>query len=197
MPLDTARKAPAGLERLVFFPLTADTDAALTYGTAYPMVKALMTIDDQATSYTATMYVEGMAVDMITVSTGGTINIGITQLNAQDHITILGKTEKGKGYISNKNDATPFVGVAYMSTNSDGTVNLHKIFKAKFSKGNKSRATIGDGAPTFQTDTLNGTFSATIFDGNSKAEVFNLNRTTDATLITTWFTDGKAVVTGP
>lgn len=191
MTNEQKRKAPYGIDRLVIFPIVADGADGLVYGDAYPLDKSLMSANDQPTSNSTSLYASNQEVDRVTTNTGGTLEIGITQLNAQDHITILGAKAVGTtGYISNKDDAAPFVGVAYISNNSDGTVNLHKFFKCKFTKGNKSRQSKGDGSATFQTDTLSGNYSPTIFDGNDKAEVFNLSPTTDRALIDAWLSEG-------
>lgn len=191
----TERKAPTGLKRLTYFPLTADTASALTYGEAYPMSKAFMSADYQAATQTAGLYADNQEVDHVVVSTGGTLNNSVTQLNTEDHITILGAKAApgGKGYVLNKDDAAPYLGVAYMTTNSDGTVNLLKFFKVKFSKGQTTNQSTGEGAPTFATNTLNGNYVPTLYDGNAMAEAKGLDPVTDAAFIESWFTEGDFI----
>ena len=190
------RKSPYGINRLVTFPVTADSEEAFTCGDAYPISKSIMSFDFQAASQSAKQYAENQEVEYIVVNTGGTLNVTLTQLSVQDHIELLGAkaTPDGKGYIINKDDFASYNCVAIAST-VGGKLNLYKFFKVKFAKGQTSIASTGEGAPQFATNPLNGSYVPTLYGGNAMAEAKGLDPSVaaDAAFIEKWFTEGDFI----
>ncbi len=192
---NTERSPVKGLKKLVMWPLVADTEELLTYGTANPFVKSLMTATDTPTIVEGELPADNQIVESDMEVTGGTLAIGITALNEGDRNLIYGNKLVNGTVIQNKDDMGSYIAVAYMTNRSDGKANLYKKLKARFSPSAETFNTQQVGNISYATTTINGKYIPTINDGNFGGTRYGVDPIADKTIIDNWFTE--ALYLGP
>lgn len=186
--LNTDRKSPIGLERLVIWPMTADATGGITHGAASEISKILMTASDTPTIIQADQSADNQIVDSVCAKNGGALDLSVANLSAADRVTIYGETADGETNVTNKDDVVPYVAVAYMTKRTDGKVNLYKYPKVKFIEQQESFETVKKDGVTFATTTLKGNYEPTLANGDARYVRRGVDPTTDSEFITAWFT---------
>lgn len=188
--LDSKRKSPIGLERLVVWQMTADEDTGITYEeTATEISKTLMTASDTPSFSQAEQSADNQVVDEVSAKTGGQLTLGLTNLNSEDRVLIYGEKADNETNITNKDDVVPYLCVAFMTTRSDGKVNLYKYPKIKFVEQAENFETIKRDGITFATSSMQGNYIPTVANGDARYVRRGLDRKTDAAAIASWFTE--------
>lgn len=191
--LNTDRKSPIGLERLVVWPVTSDATGSIVYSeTASEIAKALMTAADAPAIVQADQSADNQVVDEICAKNGGELTLGLTNLNSEDRVLLYGEISDNETNITNKDDIVPYVCVAYMTKRSDGKVNLYKYPKVKFVEQQESFETVKKDGVSFATSSLKGSYSPTLANGDARYVRRGVDPTTDTDFITTWFTEAAA-----
>ena len=187
--LNTDRKSPIGLERLVIWPITQDTSEGITYGeTPVEIKKALMTASDTPAISQATQDADNQVVDEVCAKTGGQLTLGVTGLNSEDRVAIYGEKSDSETNITNKDDVIPYVCTAYMTKRSDGLVNLYKYPKIKFIEQQESYETVKRDGVTFAASSLQGNYIPTVANGDARYVRRGVDPATDSAFIQSWFT---------
>lgn len=183
-----------GIDKLVMWELTADTSSAITYGTeATEFLKKLMTRTDTPATAQAQLDACNQTVDQFVAINGGELSIGVTDLDSTERALIFGETADASGVNVNAKDDRPnYLCVAYMTTRSDGKVNLYKYPKVMFMPQAETAETQKKGAVTYQTITVKGNYIPTIKDGSARYVKYGVDPAADASLVTTWFSDAAA-----
>lgn len=189
--LNTDRKSPIGLERLVIWPMTKDDSEGITHGTASEISKILMTASDTPTIIQAYQSADNQIVDSVCAKNGGALDLSVTNLSAADRVVFYGETEDNETNITNKDDIVPYVAVAYMTKRTDGKVNLYKYPKVKFTEQQESFETINNNGVNFATTSLKGNYEPTLANGDARYVRRGVDPKTDSELITTWFTTAE------
>lgn len=187
-------KPPVGLERLVMWPLTEDDETGeATYGTAHPFFKKLMSASPTPSIAEASLDADDQTIDHVVDKNGGELSIGLTALSGEDRTLLYGERKEGKVSISNKDDVSPYVGVAYMTPRRDGLVNLYKYPKVCFAPQGETYNTQKKGGIEYATTTIKGTYMPLLENGDDCYRALGVDPKEDAALITAWFTDGGAI----
>lgn len=186
--LNTDRKSPMGLERLVIWPMTADASDGITHGAAVEISKVLMSASDTPTIIQADQSADNQVVDSVCAKNGGSLDLNVTNLSAADRVALYGERADSETNVTNKDDVVPYVAVALMTKRSDGKVNLYKYPKVKFSEQQESFETVKKDGVTFATTALKGSYEPTVANGDARYVRRGVDPKTDATFVTTWFT---------
>jgi len=191
-----ASGAVIGIDRLVMWPVTADTSSGITYGdTATAFTKKLMTKQDTPTVNTANLDACNQTVDDYVAINGGELTIGITDLDGTERTLLYGETANVSGVnVSNGDDRPGDLCVAFMTTRSDGKVNLFKYSKTKFSPQAESAETTKKNGITYQTISLKGEYKPSIYDKNARYVQYGVDPVTDAAVVTAWFASAEGTI---
>ena len=131
--VSTERHPSVCTRRFATAKLTADTAEALTYEKPIEILSDLITAQYQPKMNSAEMYASGIAVESYVAKAGGTLNITVVGLNSDDEKEYFGCTIRDDNVIeSASTDYVPDRMVIYSTERSDGTMNLYKFLKAKF-----------------------------------------------------------------
>lgn len=175
--LNTERKSPVNTRRFAIAPLTSDTGAALTYGAVKEWDKALISVKNTPKQNSATQYASGQQIDGYVAKAGGTLDINVPALTAQDEVDLFGSTfdSTSNTLASNKDDVIPYVMVIWSTANSNGTINLHKCMKIKFQNGGDTVETSDDNGIKYQNVSLSGTYEPLIKTGDDIISIKGLD----------------------
>lgn len=191
MATNTERKSTVNVKQLVVFPMTLDNETTITYGTATPIAKVLMAATDAPSVATGTQEAEGQTVESYSAVTGGKLDIDLTALNSADRVLFYGETIKNGTNVTNKDDFSEYVMVAYMTVRGDGLVNLKKFPKIRFSPQSETDNQMEKNGIKYSTSKLSGEYLPTINDGDAKYVRYGVDPVVDAAIITSWFTDAS------
>lgn len=181
-----------GLDKLVIFPLTEDTADILSYGAGIGMLdKKLMTAADAPAVTTGELSASNQVVDVYVANEGGELTLGITDLTSEEREAIYGEQVTNGTNVVNKDDIAGNLCVAFMTTCSDGTVNLYKYPKTVFSPQAENYETRKKGSVTYATVSIKGTYMPTINGGDAKYMRLGADPVADAAIITSWFGTGE------
>lgn len=149
-----------GLKHVVFAPITAETDSAVTYGTGFVVGKA-MTANINIASANVKLYGDDAVAESDTGFTEGTVDIGVTKMTDDIQVNMLGHTagtgEGTTGEITAKgSDQAPYGGLGFYAPKLDDGVRKYRgiwFTKTKASEPNESLST-KQGATAFVTPSI-------------------------------------------
>lgn len=180
-------KTAIGLKRLAIFPITTETDSTVTYGTTLSIQKKLMTAKSTPKTSEAQLEADNQIVDAVSTTDGYDIEIGVTDLESSERVTIYGETVDGGTNVTSIDSVGTYVGVAYMTTRADGLVNLYKYPKVIFSQSEESVETKKQGTVNYQTLTLKGKTMPLLSDKTTRYVRYGVDPSTDSAIIESWF----------
>lgn len=189
MSASNERRSPVSVLELAYAPLTVDSKDQVTYGAVVNMGGTLISANYAPQMNTTSQFAGGQQYDSYTSKSGGTVDIQVPGLNGTDQQGLLGyKLNSTTGLItSNKSDVVPFVMVIYSTETSEGRINLYKFPKTKFTTSGENATTKESNGVTFQTTTLNGTYSPLIKTGDDMFCLKGLDPVEDSETINAWF----------
>lgn len=194
--MTTTKRSPVkGLQKLVMWQLISDTEELLEYGPANAFVKSLMTATDTPNVSEGELSADDQTVESDMEVAAGTLAVGVTGINEADRLMIYGNKLVNGTVIQNKDDLGSYVATSYMTTRSDGKVNLYKKLKVRFAPSAETFNTRQVGNISYATTTINGKYIPTIKDGNLGATRYAVDPVADKTIIDSWFTE--ALYLGP
>lgn len=180
-----AKSAKIGLDQLHYATVTADTEAALTYGTvvSFPgvMTAKVTSENNQATQY------DDNGLAEVAYSRGKiTIELKVRDLDLDTHAALLGHTITAGVMVSNAGDTPPYVALGFRAKKANGKYRYKWLLKGQFVEPDDESETLGEKI-AFQNATIKGTFAKTEHNGD-------IERTTDedatgfvAATATAWF----------
>ena len=183
------RHSDLGIQRLAVWKLTSDSDTATEYDMVKEINKAVMTITVTPAVTSAEQYAEDTTTEYFSQNIGGTIALEVTDLTSEEESLIYGSQIVNRVLVSNKDDMSNYLCVAYQTKRSDGLVNLYKVLKAVFPKSAKTHNTIQKSSVTFSTVSLNGEYVPVFSTGDDRYQLKAVNPKTDTNIINKWFTE--------
>lgn len=183
--------------------LTEDSGNTLTYGEVEEIETDLVTIKYTPKMNTASMFASGIAVESYVAKSGGTLDLTVVGLTAEEEKSYFGSTvlaDKNNLVVENANDYVPDRMVIWSTQRSDGRINLYKIMKAKFSSQGEEASTSDDSGVKYNGTALQAEYKATIHSGDIlfKEKKVNPETAEGKALIDEWFATalGGIVLTG-
>lgn len=160
-----------GLQHIVAAPITKENDGALpTYGPGVLVGRAI-SADISFNRADVTLEADDATVESDNSITGGTIRLGVDDLNDEARVALMGDVNvAGEGAAAEYDEigmAAPYVGVAYVRARMyNGKMSYRAMFipKAQFGTTDESAATRGR-QTQFQTPTINGNIMGVEIDG--------------------------------
>src|SRR5574344_2074366 len=157
-----------GCDKFYYAPITADTNAAITYGAMIRIV-GLMKIDIQPASNSATLYADNGPAETASSLGKITISLETKDLPLEHQAALLGHTVTAGVMVSKTTDTAPYVAILFQSQKGSGGIIYKKYLKTRFSDPQDNNATKGENV-TFQTPTITGEAVAREFDKEWKRE---------------------------
>lgn len=183
--------------------LTEDSGNALTYGAVEEIETNLITIKYTPKMNSASMYASGIAVESYVAKSGGTLDVTVVGLTADEEASYFGASVLAGSndlIVDNANDYVPDRAVIWSTQRSDGKINLYKIMKAKFASQGEQADTSDDSGVKFNGTALQAEYKALINSGDIMFRMKKVDPDTPAgaALIETWFATalGGVVITG-
>lgn len=188
---DTSRAPSVSTDRLAFAPLTVDTGTTLTYGEVVEIDKVLISVSRTPKMNSSKMYASGQCIASYVAKAAGQLQITMPSLDNSDEVLLFGKTydETTKTVTNNKDDYVPAVMAIYSTKRADGTVNLYKVMKVKFTEGAENIETQDDSGAKFQSVQISGDYEQLIKNGDDVIMLRGVDPSTSdgKTIITAWF----------
>jgi len=174
------KKPVFGVDRLAFAPITTDSAENITYGTVVEWKKALIRAALTPNNASGSLEASDQTVDQYVMKMGGSLEIVTTALVPEDDVLLFGdKKDTATGVITTSgDDIVPEVMCIYSTRRSDGTMNLYKVHKTKFSPPTETGETATVGNRPYQTISLQGNYVNTLFDGRSVSKLRGLDVST-------------------
>lgn len=134
---------------------------------------------------------EDITVASYVAKAAGQLQITMPSLDNSDEVLLFGKTydETTKTVTNNKDDYVPAVMAIYSTKRADGTVNLYKVMKVKFTEGAENIETQDDSGAKFQSVQISGDYEQLIKNGDDVIMLRGVDPSTSdgKTTITAWF----------
>lgn len=174
------KTAPVNVKRLTIFYKEEETEKTLN------LTGRLMAYKDTMSSNSEPLSGDGEVQDIAYGYSTGSLELDIHELTGAERAIMYGEKIKNGTNVTTANDNPPYVGVALLVERNDGTVNLHKWFKVKFTPNDESVTQISNGKKTFSTTSIKGIY---INDANNsyRASRRQIDPTTEATTVENWF----------
>lgn len=183
--------------------LTEDSGTNLAYGEVKEIETDLITIKYTPKMNSASMYASGIAVESYVAKSGGTTDITVVGLTADEEADYFGATVLANHndlVVDNANDYVPDRMVIWSTQRSDGKMNLYKIMKAKFASQGEQADTSDDNGVKYTGTSLQADYKALINSGDIMFKEKKVDPDTEvgAALINAWFATalGGLVITG-
>lgn len=184
---------PINVKNLKIFPMTteetATTDAV--YGEGISFVNRFMSFTDTPKQNSGSLFGDGAKTHSNVSKDGGELTLNIQKYSADESVNLFDETKEVDGTVSmGKDDVIPYVAVAFEVENDDGTVDLYKYPKVKFTEQARTVQQKGENGVTYSTMELKGDY---IFDLKNKKARYrkeDLSPETDAEEIAAWFESG-------
>lgn len=183
--------------------LTEDSGNALTYGDVEEIETDLVTIKYTPKMNSASMYASGIAVESYVAKSGGTLDVTVVGLTADEEASYFGASVLAGSndlIVDNANDYVPDRAVIWSTQRSDGKINLYKIMKAKFASQGEQADTSDDSGVKFNGTALQADYKALINSGDIMFRMKKIDPDTPAgaAIIEAWFATalGGVVITG-
>lgn len=180
---NTTSTAPVNVKKLVIWSYENGEESAKILD----LEGRLMGYKDTLTSNSTNLNGDGKVTDVAYGVSGGTLELDIHELTDVERTAIYGEKQVKGANVTTDSDNPPYVAVALIVERNDGTVNLHKWFKVKFTPNDENVVQISDGKKTYSTISLKGTY---IDNGavGYRASRRRLSPVTDVNIITQWTT---------
>ena len=183
--------------------LTEDSGNALTYGDVEEIETDLVTIKYTPKMNSASMYASGIAVESYVAKSGGTLDVTVVGLTADEEASYFGASVLAGSndlIVDNANDYVPDRAVIWSTQRSDGKINLYKIMKAKFASQGEQADTSDDSGVKFNGTALQADYKALINSGDImfRMKKIDPDSPAGAAIIEAWFATalGGVVITG-
>lgn len=184
----TDRKSPVNTRRFATAPLTSDTAEELVYGDVTEVTSTLITAKYTPKMNSAEQYASGIAVDGYVSKAGGTLDLNVVGLNADDEHNYFGSTIRADGVIESKStDVVPDLMVIYSTERSDGTLNLYKFLKTKFTSQGETAETTDASGIKYTGTAMKGDYKNTLNNNKDMVLVKGIDPKTNAEFIDNWF----------
>lgn len=171
--------------------LKEDSGATLEYGDVKEIETDLITIKYTPKMNSAKMHASGVPVEEYVAKTGGTVNVTVVGLTADEEQDYFGSTlDTETGLLTeNKNDIVPDRMIIWSTLRSNGNYNLHKIMKAKFISQGEEVKTTDDNGVTFTGTSLQADYKPVINSGDIMFTEKNIDISTPEgkQIIEDWF----------
>ena len=184
--------------------LTEDSGTALTYGDVKEIETDLITVKYTPKMNSASMYASGIAVESYVAKSGGTVDLTVVGLTAEEEADYFGAAVLAANndlIVDNANDYVPDRMIIWSTQRSDGKMNLYKIMKAKFSNQGEQADTSDDNGVKYTGTSLQADYKALIRSGDIMFKEKKVDPDTEAgaALISAWFETalGGIVITDP
>jgi phi13 family phage major tail protein len=184
--------ATIGLDRLVYAPITENTNGDETYGTPITLAKAI-SAELSVELAEATLYADDGIAELVKEFKNGKLTLGVDNIGRGVAATLTGATVDENGVlVSTSEDGGNPVAIGFRAKKSNGKYRYLWLFKVKFATPSTSLATKGDSI-TFSTPTIEGTVMRRNKPDAAnkhpwKAEVNEDDDGVASTTISTWFT---------
>lgn len=182
--------AQVGLNKLYYAPVTADTEAAITYGTPV-RISGAINADIKPGAQSGTLFADDGPREVDTVLGEIDVTLELADLPLATAAALLGATlDATTGELIHKStDVAPYVALLFQSAKADNTIRYVKLLKGKFSANEEVYKT-KDNSITFQTPKLTGKFVARIHDSAWIRKIDSDSTATGATAaIAAWYTN--------
>ena len=149
--------ATVGLRDLFYAPIITTANGTDNYGMPVRMAKAIQ-VDLTVETAEATLYADD-GVDEIEKSfVGGTITLGVNDLEPAIQAVLLGQKQDSNGVIvASGDDESPYVAIGYRATKMRGVFRFMWLYKVKFAVPNETYQTKGSSV-TFNNPSIVGSF---------------------------------------
>lgn len=158
--------AKVGLSGLCYAPLTADTAAALTYGSVAP-IPQVISLSVKRNQETVKLYADNGLVAVDFSAGDADVEIELGKMSVELRAALLGLTATA-GLLKKGNIASSlYVALGWIEHREDGTKAYHWLLKGKFADPDDDFKTKGE-KTEFQTFKLKGSFCNTTNNGNAE-----------------------------
>lgn len=186
-------KVPINIKDLAIFPMITEETAAIaaTYGENKSFKNRFMSFNDTPKSQSGSLLGDGAITNQYSAKNGGDLTLNIQQLVAGERVALFDESEETDGTTSmGKDDLVPYCAVVFKVENDDGTIDLYKYPKVKFTEQQTGVEQKSENGVKYSTTSLKGTY---IFDlKNKKARHIkeDMDEVTDAAEIAAWYESG-------
>lgn len=192
MSLNAHGRPAVSTDRFATAILTEDSGTTLTYGSVEEIESDLITIKYTPKMNNAQMFASGIAVESYVAKAGGTLDVTVVGLTAEEEKSYFGSTlltDSNNLLVENKDDYVPDRMVIWSTTRSNGKKNLYKVMKAKFTSQGEEASTTDDSGVKFNGTALQADYKATINSGDIMFTLKDVDPETEAgaALIAQWF----------
>lgn len=170
--VDNTDNTVVGVDKFHFSVLETDTPDYIKYGDMYD-VPGSIEISATPTVVSESLYADNVAVIVYTATSGVEVTVERTNLPDEILAVLLGNQVDGAIRHVNSGAKSPYVGIAWRQSYSDGSYGYVKLFKGKFQEPENISRTREEGIE-FQTRTLTGSFTETRFRHTNGDEEFPL-----------------------
>lgn len=180
-----SKKVLIGLDKFYYALLNSDTTAGVSYQTPVAL-KGALTVAYNPNSTVATLFADDGPYD--TAETIGEIelDVGVADISQEDYAAILGHTITGGVMTELATDQPVDVAFGFRAKRSNGGYSYFWFLKGKFSKPSMNHET-KSGSINWQTPTMNGKFSARVYDGKYKSSTRDDATDYTAAIGSAWF----------
>ncbi len=171
------RKSNVTTLRFAVAPLETDSADELKYGAVTEMQNNLITAGYQPTINRASQYASGVQVEEYAAKNGGTLNVTVCGLTAEDEELFTGSAYDADSSVitSNKDDIIPDLMAIWSTKRSDGTINLYKAPKVKFASQGETVNTTDENGITYQATSLQGNYRPLLKTGDDIFSIKGVN----------------------
>ena len=149
--------AKIGLKNIYVAKMLTESPTETTYTTPRKISKA-MTANISPNVNSANLPGDDQIQETIEELESVSVEIGINDLNLEDHAYLLGKTVDSQGGVTDSiYDEAPYVALGYEVPLTKGRKRMTWLFKGKFALPSEQDQT-KQGSPSFQTPTISATF---------------------------------------
>lgn len=153
--------AKIGLNSFRYSKLTEASDGTPSYAGASSCGKAV-SCSVSITNNSAVLYADDAIAESDTSFSGGTVTLGVDNLDLSTQATLLGHTYTDSVITRSNEDTAPYVGmgrIVTMMVNGSYVYKVEFLYKVKFSEPNQDNTTKGENVE-FGTTELEGTIMA-------------------------------------
>lgn len=169
--------------------LRNESEATATYGEAVSFQKRFMTVSDTPTTVSDQLFGDGEVAADYNAITGGTLELGLTDLSNTDRVLIYGESVKDGTNVITTDTNSGYNVVAYSGKQQNGLLTLVKYLRVKFAPGQEQAQQVTNSGVNWATKTVSGTYSADPETGIFRYIRDNVDPTKDSEIITKWFSD--------
>lgn len=148
--------ATIGLDRLVYAPITENSNGEETYGTPITLAKAI-SAELSVELAEATLYADDGVAELVKEFKNGKLTLGVDNIGRGVAAVLTGAVVDGSGVlVSSSEDGGAPVAIGFRAKKSNGNYRYIWLYRVKFATPSTSLATKGDSI-TFSTPSIEGT----------------------------------------